>query len=194
MEARLGSTLSSRPQPSKSFKAAAEHATGWAAPARPPARPWRGPLGGCGGPRSPLGGWGGARGPSRVPPGPPGLGAPGPAPPAPPHLWGRSALPPSPPPRGFSPLAPTGAGGDEEGVVLGDEAGSLCGRGFGEVTGSWRTADHPAAGRQGVWVLLEEPRLGFSFFSSGPPLFCARDAHCNRIWALQRGNSKNKCS
>lgn len=56
--------------------------------------------------------------------GPPGLGAPGPAPPAPPHLWGRSALPPSPPPRGFSPLAPTGAGGDEEGVVLGGEAGS----------------------------------------------------------------------
>lgn len=78
--------------------------------------------------------------------------------------------------------------------MLGGEAGVMCGRGFGEVTGSWGTADHPAAGRQGVWVLLGEPRLGFSFFSSGPPLFCVRDAHCNRIWALQRGNSKNKCS
>lgn len=112
--ARLGSTLSSRPQPSKSFKAAAEHATGWAAPARPPARPWRGPLGGCGGPRSPLGGWGGPRGPSRVPQA---WGLPAPLP-QPRLTFGVALLCPPVPLQGAFPPSPP--------LVLGEMRRGLC--------------------------------------------------------------------
>lgn len=103
--ARLGSTLSSRPQPSKSFKAAAEHATGWAAPARPPARPWRGPLGGCGGPGG-LGAPSAAGGGLGAPLGSPRAGGSRPRSPSPASPLGSLCFAPQSPSKGLFPPRP----------------------------------------------------------------------------------------